>query len=104
MRAFRQGACLDLYGFTLDPQEPIDYEPANWYTSTHPNSRFVQTLTAQRLGADARFALRNRELITDRGETVTSRTLQDHAEILAVLAESFGLEFPPGTTFRFNDV
>ena len=104
MQSFRQGAWLDLYAFTLDPQEPIDYEPANWYTSTHPNSRFVQTLTAQRLGADARFALRNRELITDRGDTVTSRTLQDHAEILAVLAESFGLQFPPGTTFRFNDV
>ena len=25
----------------------VDYELANYYTSTHPNSRFVQTLTAQ---------------------------------------------------------
>jgi len=103
MQSFRDGRWLDLYAFTLDPQEPIDYEPANWYTSTHPNSRFVQTLTAQRLGADARFTLRNRELITDRGETVSSRTLQDEAEVIAVLAECFGLEFAPGTTFRFND-
>jgi len=104
MQSFRESAWLDLYAFTLDPQEPVDYETANWYTSTHPNSRFVQTLTVQRLRADARLTLRNRELITDRGETVTSRTLQDQAEIIAVLAESFGLEFPPDTTFRFNDV
>jgi len=104
MQSFRDGTWLDLYAFTLDPQEPIDYEAPNWYTSTHPNSRFVQTLTAQRLGADARLTLRNRELVTDRGDAVSSRTLQDHAEILAVLAECFGLDFPPGTTFRFNDV
>ena len=104
MQSFREGGWLELYAFTLDPQEPVDYETANWYTSTHPNSRFVQTLTAQRLGADARLTLRNRELITDRGETVTSRKLQDQAEIVAVLGESFGLDFPPGTTFRFNDV
>jgi N-hydroxyarylamine O-acetyltransferase len=103
MQSFRDGGLLDLYAFTLDPQQPVDYEPANWYTSTHPKSRFVQTLTAQRLGPDARFTLRNRELITDRGETVSSRTLQDHAEIITVLAELFGLDFPPGTTFRFND-
>jgi N-hydroxyarylamine O-acetyltransferase len=104
MQSFRDGAWFDLYAFTLDPQEPIDYEAPNWYTSTHPNSRFVQTLTAQRLGAEERLTLRNRELVTDRGDSVTSRTLQDHAEIMAVLADSFGLDFPPGTVFRINDV
>jgi N-hydroxyarylamine O-acetyltransferase len=103
MQSFREGAWFDLYAFTLDPQEPIDFEVANWYTSTHPNSRFVQTLTAQRLASDARLTLRNRELVTDRGDSVSSRTLQDHAEIVAVLADAFGLHFPPGTTFRFND-
>jgi N-hydroxyarylamine O-acetyltransferase len=103
MQSFRESEWCDLYAFTLDPQEPVDYETANWYTSTHPNSRFVQTLTAQRVAADARFILRNRELITDRGDAVSSRTLQDQAEIMAVLADLFGLDFPPGTTFRFND-
>jgi N-hydroxyarylamine O-acetyltransferase len=104
MQSFRDGGWLDLYAFTLEPQEPIDYEVANWYTSTHPSSRFVQTLTAQRLGAEARLTLRNRELITDRGDVVSSRTLQDQTEIIAVLAEAFGLDFPPGTTFRFNEI
>ena len=104
MQSLRDGAWADLYAFTLDPQEPIDYEAPNWYTSTHPNSRFVQTLTAQRLGAEARLTLRNRELVTDRGDTVGARTLQDHAELIAVLADSFGLELPAGTTFRFSDV
>ena len=103
MQSYREGGWADLYAFTLDPQEPVDYEAPNWYTSTHPNSRFVQTLTAQRLGADARLTLRNRELVTDRGEAISSRTLKDQSEVLAVLGDAFGLDFPPGTTFRFND-
>jgi arylamine N-acetyltransferase len=63
----------------------------------------VQTLTAQRLGTEERLTLRNRQLVTDRGGTVSSRTLQDRAEVIAVLSESFGLDFPPDTNFRFND-
>src|SRR5260370_12185362 len=34
----------DVYRFTLEPQHPIDYEVANWFTSRHPTSRFVQYL------------------------------------------------------------
>src|SRR5262245_61649611 len=37
----------DLYAFSLEPQHPADFEMANYYASTHPDSRFVQTLTVQ---------------------------------------------------------
>src|SRR5262245_13654952 len=98
-----RGAWVDLYVFTLTPQEFADYDMANYYTSTHPDSRFTQTLTVQRVATDRRFRLRNRELTVDDGATTTSRLVADDDEILKVLAETFGLSFPSGTRFRYRD-
>jgi N-hydroxyarylamine O-acetyltransferase len=74
---------------------------ANYYTSTHPDSRFVQTLTVQLPTPKERTTLINRELIADRGDTVTSRIIPDDEALLVILAEKFGLRFPPGTRFHF---
>ena len=101
MQSLRDGSWIDMYAFTLEPQESIDYEVANHYTSTHAASRFVQTLAVQLGGREARLMLRNRELTTDRGDDVTSRAVGDDDELLRILAESFGLVFPAGTRFRF---
>jgi N-hydroxyarylamine O-acetyltransferase len=103
LQSLRGGAWVDLYSFSLEPQLPVDYEVPNYFVSTHPDSRFVQTLTAQRVAPEARHALRNRELIVDRGAEVTSRVLADDDELLGVLAEIFGLTFPAGTRFRYRD-
>ncbi len=89
----------DLYAFTHEPQLPVDYEIANYYTSTHPASRFTQVLTAQRLSPDVRRILRDRDYIEIRGETSTTRVVADDDELLAVLAEAFGLRFAAGTRF-----
>jgi N-hydroxyarylamine O-acetyltransferase len=97
----RAGAAwTDLYAFTLEPQHPVDYEMANHFTSTHPSSRFVQALIAQRTATDVRRMLRDREYSEHRGETVAHRTLADDDEVLEVLADAFGLRFPRGTRFR----
>jgi len=90
----------DLYVFSLEPQEQIDYEVVSYYTSTHPDSPFVRTLTAQRASPEERRILRGRELFLDRGTTVKSRTIADDDDLLAVLKEKFGLRFPAGTRFR----
>jgi N-hydroxyarylamine O-acetyltransferase len=98
VQSLHRGEWLDLYAFTLEPQHAVDYEVANYYTSTHPTSIFRRTLTAQLPTPEARYILRNRELTVARGDEVTSRTLRDD-ELLGVLAETFGLEPPPGTRF-----
>jgi len=90
----------DLYAFTLEPQYAVDYELANYYTSTHPSSRFVQALIAQRVATDVRRMLRDRDYSEHRGEIVTHRTLADDDEVLDVLAEAFQLRFPRGTRFH----
>jgi len=92
------GHWQDLYTFTLEPQYPVDFEPANHYVSTHPNSRFVQTLTVQRVAPERRLVLRNTELAVSTPEGDTRRSLKDHAELIELLAAEFGLNFPPGTT------
>jgi len=103
LQSLRNGSWMDLYSFSLEPQLAIDFEPANHYTATHPDSRFVRTLTAQLPTPDVRYMLRNRELVLDRGATVTRRVLADDDELLAVLAEIFGLRFPAGTRFGYRD-
>ena len=73
---------------------------ANHYTSTHPSSRFVQTVIAQRSATDVRRMLRDRDYSEHRGDVVTRRTLADDDEVLDVLADRFDLRFPRGTRFH----
>jgi N-hydroxyarylamine O-acetyltransferase len=99
LQSQRDAAWLDLYAFTLEPQLAVDYEIANHYVSTHPRSRFVQKLTVQLPHPERRMILRDRALEEDRGAGVSSRVLADDAELLQVLRQKFGLDFPPGTRF-----
>jgi N-hydroxyarylamine O-acetyltransferase len=103
LQSMRNGCWTDLYSFSLAPQLAVDFEPANHYTATHPDSRFVRTLIVQLPTPELRTMLRNRELVLDRGGTVTRRVLADDDELLAVLAETFGLRFPAGTRFNYCD-
>jgi N-hydroxyarylamine O-acetyltransferase len=104
LQELRPDGWRDLYAFTLEPQYPIDFELANHYTSTHPNSRFTQTLVAQRMGPQGRSLLVNRNLTVELNGTVDTRTVRDDDELLNVLKQNFGLDFPTGTRFRLPSV
>jgi len=96
------GSWEDLYIFSQEPQHRVDYELASHYTSTHPSSKFTQVATAQRIAPEVRFTLRDRDYSEDRGGEIMRRTLADDDEVLDVLADTFGLEFPAGTRFQRN--
>jgi N-hydroxyarylamine O-acetyltransferase len=93
---------VDVCEFTLEEMPPIDRELANWFTSTHPQSHFRSRLVAARAGPDrTRLAVLNHELtirhtIEGRAE---KREIKSPEELLAILAEYFGLHFPSGTRF-----
>jgi N-hydroxyarylamine O-acetyltransferase len=90
----------DIYQFSLESVPAIDFELGNWFTSTHPQSRFVQNLVVARAGDDCRYTLLNRDFAVRYADGhVEQRTLTSPEELLAVLAQIFGLEFPPGTRF-----
>jgi N-hydroxyarylamine O-acetyltransferase len=91
LHARRPDGWVELYGFTLEPQHPIDYVMANHFTSTHPLSGFVRLPTAQRAGLDRRLVLRGALL----QETAPDGTVEDHAvgagDLDAVLRGRLGI-------------
>ena len=90
----------DVYQFSLAPTPSVDFELGNWFTSTHPQSRFKQNLALARAGRDCRYALLNREFVIRHTDgRAEKRTLDTPDELLAILAEYFGLHFPPDTRF-----
>jgi N-hydroxyarylamine O-acetyltransferase len=89
----------DQYTFNLEPHLPVDYEPANHYCATYPESRFVQTLTAQIPSLTQRLLLKNRELMTITPEGMTTEELPNEAALLEVLRTRFGIDLPAGTSF-----
>jgi N-hydroxyarylamine O-acetyltransferase len=81
-----------IYRFDLQEQFQPDYEMANWYQSTSPDSYFTRNLVAARPVPGARYALRNAELsvhhLDGRSEW---RVLRTAAELRDTLAGTFGL-------------
>jgi N-hydroxyarylamine O-acetyltransferase len=93
LRRSWEGGWRDLYAFTLTPALPVDFEVANHFTSTHPSSRFVRTLTVQRTLSDARQILRGRGYTVRRPGGETVREIEA-AELPSLLVEEFGLDIP----------
>jgi N-hydroxyarylamine O-acetyltransferase len=94
------GEWHDLYEFTLEEMPLVDRELANWYTSAHPQSDFRNRLVvALALPGGRRKTLLNREF-NDRQRNGTSdgRVIESHQELLAVLADDFGLHLERGST------
>lgn len=90
----------DLYDFTLEEMHPIDRELANWFTSTHPESKFRRNLIAARVTDTGRITLLNRELKhRDNGGTPVIRHLKTDAELLDALDTEFGLQLDSGARF-----
>jgi N-hydroxyarylamine O-acetyltransferase len=103
LQSERPEGWLDLYSFTLEEQYPIDYEVSNYFTSTHPTSIFGKMLLVQRPGPERRLMLINRKLIERRAEGTSERLVAGDEELLEVLSGCFGLHFPAGTRFAFQE-
>lgn len=95
MDALLQGAWKTLYRFDLQPQLLPDYELANWFVATHPQSHFTTSLIAALPFPGGRLALSNHQLSVYRaGAAAEQRSLGSAAELRAVLQNDFGLTLP----------
>ena len=82
-----------MYRFTVQPRFAADYEVSNWFTSTHPQSRFTNNLIAARVVGERRLNLFNTELTAHEHDAESSRrVLATAGEAHAVLASEFGIE------------
>ncbi|MGA7328240.1 MAG: arylamine N-acetyltransferase [Rhodomicrobium sp.] len=95
MRAFLDGGWRAVYRFTSEPQFPIDHVVANWFTSTHPESRFRKNLMIQRVTEFGRVSLLNRKLTRRKAAgNVESVILGSPAELGQALSNDFQLPLP----------
>ncbi len=92
----------DLYAFQPEARPDVDFEMGNWFTSTHPGSRFIQTLTAQRTFRDRRVTLRNLLLETETSQGREAREVP-RPDLTQVLREIFGIGVPERARFRALD-
>jgi len=92
----------DVCEFTLEEMPEIDRELGNWYTSTHPQSRFKNQLWIARAGQNGeRRTLLNHEFtVRSRTGEATTRQIASPAELIEVLAAEFGIALPPGTVLN----
>jgi N-hydroxyarylamine O-acetyltransferase len=96
-----RGLWQPLYRFDLQEQFLSDYEVANWYLSTHPESHFVKGLIAARPDADRRSALRNNELTIHHLSGATERhQLTTVAQLEQALTHVFRIVLPDAPELR----
>lgn len=96
MQAQLGGQWRSLYRFLLQPCERVDYDVANHYVATHPDSPFTSNLIVARSALDQRLALRNSEFTVHHRDGSSERyTLRSAREIRGVLESHFMLVLPP---------
>jgi N-hydroxyarylamine O-acetyltransferase len=92
LEALMAGQWGVLYRFTLIAQQPVDFEHANWYTATHPDSFFANNLIAAIPGEGCRYTLFNKEFRTRKPDgAVETLVLEDAKALATVLQEKFGI-------------
>jgi N-hydroxyarylamine O-acetyltransferase len=91
----------DLYESTLETPAPADFELGNWFSCTHPRAHFVNNLVVTRVDGTRRLIVANREFVVrEPGGCAERREFGSLRELLALLAERFGLELPGDAPLR----
>lgn len=95
LQARVQDSWKNLYKFDLQEQYLIDYEMANWYTSTSPASHFTTDLIVARTIKDCRQIIHNNQFITHHlNASSTKEHIKDLTHLLQLLENVFELKPP----------
>jgi len=90
LQALVGGKWADQYAFDLSPQEWVDFAPANYFSSTHPDAIFVQKLVVVLHNLRGRISLSGDTLKTVIEGRVEKQTIRPE-EKAAILNSRFGL-------------
>lgn len=90
-RLHQDGAWQGEYRIEPGVFELADFEPMCEYQRTSPNASFVHGWILSRVTEDGFVSLRYRKLIVSSGANVTTRTIEDDAELADVAARWFGV-------------
>ena len=90
-------AWRDLVAFDLGAQSFAELEMGNWFTSTHPKSRFKNELFAARADTGRRYGLLDNVLTEHRRDGQSERRkLTTTAELRDALTDIFKIKLPQG--------
>jgi N-hydroxyarylamine O-acetyltransferase len=97
MQALLDGTWRELYQLSLQEQIAVDWDVANWYTATHPDSIFTKSLMVTRSAGDARYALLDDRFRIYRADgVVEQRMMATPGELAALLQNEFAIRLPQG--------
>jgi arylamine N-acetyltransferase len=89
----RGGKASDAWVSTLEADHPVDFEIANHFTATHPDSPFRNRLMLSRCTENGRVSVINRDVTIRRGPQKQTFQLADRAALRSLLTEHFGLDY-----------
>jgi N-hydroxyarylamine O-acetyltransferase len=104
MHITRDGAETPGWVSTLEPENPVDFEMANHFTATHPDSPFRNLIMASAVTPDGRVNIMNRDVTVLHGAEAETFQLPNRSALRALLAERFGIDLPEVETLRVPSV
>uniref|UniRef100_F4C7H3 Arylamine N-acetyltransferase n=1 Tax=Sphingobacterium sp. (strain 21) TaxID=743722 RepID=F4C7H3_SPHS2 len=92
LQVLQENEWRSIYQFYTEVLESIDYEVANWYVSTHPNSHFTKQLIVAKVDDDGRYTLHDNVLNIryDSGRK-ESFLFSTACEVIEVLQHTFNI-------------
>ena len=95
---------VDCWTTTLDADNETDFVLGNHYTSTYPDSAFVNRTMLHARHADGSVSVMNRDVTFRQGSETRKSQLSDRRELRALLAEHFGFDLPEVEHLRVPSV
>lgn len=95
LRVLRPDGWFNLYGLTLEPRHHGDYDVYNYYTSTNPDSPFVQGVVVMQTEPQRRQTLIGRRLTTAYPDGSIEHRELAGTELIGVLSDTFGITLEP---------
>nr|WP_294563498.1 arylamine N-acetyltransferase [uncultured Rhodopila sp.] len=83
-----------MYRATPTPAPQGDFEMANWFTATHPKTRFVRNLVAARVAGASRLNLLNATLSIHAPDGTRQQVLTSPEDLRNVLEQQMEIELP----------
>lgn len=100
----REGAEIAGWATSLEEENPVDFEMANHYISTHPGSFFAHNILASAVTAEGRVNIMNQGVNVIRHGVAEGSELADRKALRALVAAHFGFDLPELETMRVNGV
>ncbi|MGP9018135.1 arylamine N-acetyltransferase family protein [Streptomyces sp. BR1] len=104
LSSLRPEGWVGLYAFAPQRLYPADFAVMNHYSSSHPASKFVGQVVAQRRAPDVRRALVRDELTTTRTDGSVEQVTVPAGELGRVLTDVFGIVLTDDEVVRLAEL